>query len=141
MKPLKIKVLWNNDTTQLLESLDIDTNYDDCDEKLVTIYHVDSLEYAFRCYGIKSVYNIPYNGPAISDKDQVNIYQNNILKKTISRYEYENICYKAMILETKILTFLDTDAVQIRWTKESMNEVYKIIKELGCEGPTPKENQ
>lgn len=43
MKPLKIKVLWNNDTTQLLESLDLDTNYDDCDEKLVTIYHIDSI--------------------------------------------------------------------------------------------------
>jgi hypothetical protein len=43
MKPLKIKVLWNNSTTQLLESLDIETNYDDCDEKLVTIYHIDSI--------------------------------------------------------------------------------------------------
>lgn len=43
MKPLKIKVLWNTDETSDLERLGIDSNWDDYDEKLVTIYHIDSI--------------------------------------------------------------------------------------------------
>ncbi len=43
MKPLKIKVLWNTYETSDLERLGIDSNWDDCSEKLVTIYHIDSI--------------------------------------------------------------------------------------------------
>jgi hypothetical protein len=43
MKPLSIQVLFNTDLIRQLESLNIDYNWDDCIEKEVTIYQIDSI--------------------------------------------------------------------------------------------------
>lgn len=43
MKPLSIQVVFNTDETKQLESLNIDFNWDNCIEKEVTIYQIDSI--------------------------------------------------------------------------------------------------
>lgn len=43
MKPLSIEVLWNTEETNKLEKLGIETNWDNCPEKEVTIYQLDCI--------------------------------------------------------------------------------------------------